>query len=46
MIERGGFGHPDVEGCSAGNVQPIIQHCIKPGSQTYTDENEIYGRME
>jgi transposase len=24
----------------------MIQHCIKPGTQTYTDEYDIYDRME
>ena len=47
MIERGG----DViirmlENVQQKTIQPIIQHCIKPGTLTYTDEYDIYDRME
>ena len=47
MIQRGG----DVvirmlENVQQKTIQPIIQHCIKPGTQTYTDEYDIYNRME
>lgn len=35
-----------LENVQQKTIQPIIQQTIKPGTQTYTDEYDIYDRMQ
>ena len=40
-------GHSNAGKCSTKkSIQPITPHCIKAGTQTYTDGYDIYERME
>ena len=47
MIERGGeVVIRMLENVQQKTIQPIIQQTIKPGTQTYRDEYDIYDRMQ